>query len=290
MFSVPGHAPQRSVRPLGWMILACATGFVAAYILVVRTPVGQEFGDWALIGNAELAHDNVRRASRLLHYISGPVVALLALLLTVVALLRRRPRTALIGTGGFLCAVIAAELLKRILPRPRLDASWEQDLVDKTINTFPSGHATIVTAFVFALILVSAPRARVWIAFAGSVLVVMVAMGVVIAGWHRPEDSVGGVLLAAVAIGATSIVLVRRRVIEPLVGRGLVVGLCAAAVSSACIALVLLARREGAMLPSGVEAYAFPVAVATVAVVCFSVVQLGSSLLCVPGATSHMKR
>lgn len=272
------------------MIVACATGFVAAYVLVVRTPAGQEFGDWALIGNAELAHANVRSANQLLHYISGPVVALLALVLAVVGLLRRRPRTALIGTGGFLCAVIAAEFIKRILPRPRFDASWEQDLVDKTINTFPSGHATIVTAFVFALILVSVPRARVWIAFTGSVLVVMVGMGVVIASWHRPEDSVGGVLLATVAIGVTSIVLVRGRVIEPSVGHGLAVGLCAAAVSSSWIALVLFARREGALLPPGVEAYAFPVAVATVAVVCFSVVQVGSSLLCVPGATSHMKR
>lgn len=285
MTKVSPQAEVVRVKRLGWLIAACAVTFIAIYVILIRTSAGQQLVDWALIGNTELTHTEVRRASLTLHHITGPTVVVFALLLVAIGLLRRQPRIAFFGAGGFLIAVAAAEALKRLLPRPLLDSRWEQDLIDKTMNTFPSGHVTIVTAFVLVLTLVSAPRARALVAAVGSVLVVLVGIGVVIAGWHRPEDSMGGALLAAVTICATSILLVQGRAIESPTKHTLTATFGAGVVSLAAVALVLFMRRDGAVLPSGVGAYAFPVSLAAVAVVCLVVIQVVSRSLCVPART-----
>lgn len=277
-------AQTRRVRQLALLVAICLIGLVVVYVVFIQTSHGQRFMDWALIGNAELAHARVRRASRLLEHLSGPLVALLVVAVLVIGLLRRRFRTALLAAAGFVVAVIAAEVLKRLLPRPLLDATWEQDLIDKTINTFPSGHVTIVTSFVLALVLVSSRRARGVIAAVGSVLVLGVGIGVVIAGWHRPGDSLGGALLGALVLGTTSLLLVRGRPLEPEQGWSRL-GLALAAVAGAAlVGAVLVARQPGADLPEGVGGYAFPVALIAVALTCFLVVQVTARLLCVPEA------
>ena len=278
------------MRRLGWLVAVCVVAFAAVYLLLVRTPAGQELMDWALIGTAEYAHAQVRRVSRLLHHLSGPVVVALALVILGLGLLRRRPRIALMSAGGFVVAVVLAEVLKRLLPRPLLDSRGEHDLVDKTINTFPSGHVTIVTAFVLALALVSVPRARVWIEGVGSVVVVLVGLGVVIAGWHRPGDSLGGVLLATMVMGVTSMVLVRGRVVEPNAGRARAAVLVSALVSAAAVVLVLTVRQDGAVLPPGVADYALPLTIVVIAGVCFGLTQVGVRLLCVPAANVTAER
>ena len=182
--------------------------------------------------------------------------------------------------------MLAAELLKRFLPRPELDGQWEQYLVDKAIDTFPSGHVTIATAFVLALLLVSPPRLRAWIAGIGSVLVAWVGMGVVIAGWHRPSDSVGGALLAAACMAMASLILVSRRAIEPAwEPHRLQLGLAIAAVA-VLVGLVVLTRQADAILPDGVDPAVFPIAVLGVAVTCLALAQVGSRLLCVPEEVS----
>lgn len=276
------------LRALWLLVATCAVGLGATFAVFALTPAGQVLDDWALIGNAEISHEGVKGASRLLHHITPGSAALLAIVIVVVGLLDHRLRTGLVCGLGFAIAVTAAEVLKRLPERPELDSGAEGYLVDKTIDTFPSGHVTIVTSFVLALLIAAPGRSRTWVAALGSALVACVGMGVVIAGWHRPSDSVGGVLLGAGVIGMTSIVLVSRsgsvravRLSRREVG-------AATFMVSVLAGFVLLVSRPGTALPEGVAPLAFPVAMLLVASICLVVVQVSARLLClpVPGAVA----
>lgn len=242
------------------MLAAVSFGvLIAVYALFVLTPAGQALGDQALIGNAELTHEAVRKASALLHHINLRMCIGLVAALLVISLFRRRWRTGVLATVGFALAVLTAEILKGVLPRPELDATLEEYLVDKTIDTYPSGHVTIMAAFVMALTLVAAPRLRSGITAVGGVVVAAVAVGVVVAGWHRPSDSIGGLMLACGALSLTALALERVGRLEesPRVGRSAFI------ITTATVTLLvgglLAARSESPSLPEGVSPFVFPV-------------------------------
>ena len=104
-------------------------------------------------------------------------------------------------------AVVSAELLKHFLPTAAGTLPFGQIVAG---GSFPSGHATIATGFALAVAstLDPKPARRCW----GPLVawVSLVAAGTVAAGWHRPSDAVGGVLLAVIWHTA----LVRRRVAD----------------------------------------------------------------------------
>lgn len=92
-------------------------------------------------------------------------------------------------------AALSAELLKRVLP---FDPTPTLTGQVTTSGSFPSGHSAIAAALALAVAASVNPRlARLWwgplVAW-----VSLVAAGTVAAGWHRPSDAVGGVLLAVV--------------------------------------------------------------------------------------------
>lgn len=108
-------------------------------------------------------------------------------------------------------AVVSAELLKHFLPTAAGTSPVGQIVAG---GSFPSGHATIATGFALALAstLDSKLARRYW----GPLVawVTLVAAGTVAAGWHRPSDAVGGVLLAVSWHSA----LVHRRVSDEAEG------------------------------------------------------------------------
>jgi len=122
----------------------------------------------------------------------------LAVGLVVLAVLTARRRgvgPAMRITVSVLGAAGSAELLKRILPFDPGTTSTGQAI---TSGSFPSGHTAIAASFALAVAATMGPRlARLWwgplVAW-----VSLVAAGTVAAGWHRPSDAVGGVLLAVV--------------------------------------------------------------------------------------------
>ncbi len=112
--------------------------------------------------------------------------------------------------GAVVGGVVSAELLKHVLPTAA-DASAGQFVAG---GSFPSGHATIATGFALAVVstLDAKLARRCW----GPLVawVSLVAAGTVAAGWHRPSDAVGGVLLAVSWHSA----LVHRQVADPANG------------------------------------------------------------------------
>ena len=232
------------------------------YLVAVGTDLGQTFGDSAYLGRLVESKSTRATASSILNLITGFTIALMLVVIVVIGLLRRQILVSAVAGGGFLAAIVAAEVLKRTLPRPEISV-LEVSTKFEGFNTFPSGHATIATAFVLATLVISSPRWRPAVALAGALWVSLVCSGTLAAGWHRPSDAVGGVALATGVMGISGGLLVSRRFLptpELRTARALWPG---AAIIFAVAALSLLASitrfpHEGGR--SGFVWWAFPVA------------------------------
>ena len=215
---LPLHRARQSGRNLvvlGGLVLVLLG---LTYLVMVRTDFGQTFGDSAYLGRLVESKSARETARGILNVITGATIMLMLVVLVVIGLLRRQILVASVAGGCFFAAIAAAEVLKRVLPRPEisvLEASTKFD----GFNTFPSGHATIATGFVIALLFVSSARWRPTVALAGAVWVSLVCSGTLAAGWHRPSDAVGGLALATGVIGIGGGLLVSRRFVPAPVTR-----------------------------------------------------------------------
>jgi len=152
--------------------------------------------------------------------ISVGTLAVGLVVLAVVTARRSAAAPAVRITVAVLGAAASAEVLKRILPFDPGTTSTGQAI---TSGSFPSGHTAIAASFALAVAATMGPRlARLWwgplVAW-----VSLVGAGTVAAGWHRPSDAVGGVLLAVVwhtalvrrpAAEASPVVVDRERVAQ----------------------------------------------------------------------------
>lgn len=184
--------------------MVCVAGLIFGYWLFVRTPLGQQLDDLAYDGRLALAGRYAHLDDLILDPISITVVAVAAVALVVVGLVRGCPWRGLFAAGSFGAAIVAAELLKAVLHRPVLfsDQNVSADLLGR--ETYPSGHTTITTSFVLAVLLVCPARVRPWLAVAAGVVSASYATGVLFAGWHRPSDALGGLALSGAALGCAA--------------------------------------------------------------------------------------
>jgi membrane-associated phospholipid phosphatase len=180
------------------------------YLVMVQTDFGQTFGDSAYLGRLVESKSARETARGILNVITVATIALMLVVLVAIGLFRRQILASAVAGGSFFAAIAAAEVLKRVLPRPEISVLESSTKFDG-FNTFPSGHATIATAFALALLLISSPRCRPTVALAGALWVSLVCSGTLAAGWHRPSDAVGGVALATGIMAISGGLLVSRR-------------------------------------------------------------------------------
>jgi hypothetical protein len=252
-----GHEAGRRLRTLALVAVAV---LVAAYLLLVLTPLGQSWDDAALVGRLRERAADRAVVGRYLKGIDAATLVLMVVVVLVVGLVRRRARLALVAGGTFFAAVVSAELLKALLPRPSYGGELAI-LASKEYDTYPSGHSTIATGFVLALVLVANNRWRPLVAVLGILWAATITTGVVAAGWHRPSDAIGGIALATawMAVAASHLARARGLVTAPgrLAGRLPVVA--AVLVSLAAVGGVVgaLTGRQD-LLPADVPWWAFP--------------------------------
>lgn len=116
---------------------------------------------------------------------------------------------ALAAAAVMVGADLTAKLLKHLIVDGRYGPIASLYPVDD--HTFPSGHATAMTALTFAFYLVVPRRFQVATALVGATLTVAVATAMVVLHRHWPSDAIGGVLVGCIwGFGATA-VLARRR-------------------------------------------------------------------------------
>ncbi len=117
---------------------------------------------------------------------------IVALVVSVVALVRRQVRIAVFVWFAVELSALLTALAKNLADRPRPVTA----LAYAPSTSFPSGHALGVMVGVLALLAVAWPllRAplRTWLAVVGAVVIVAVGVGRVVLNVHHPSDVVAG--------------------------------------------------------------------------------------------------
>ena len=192
-----------------WAVSAISLGvFATFYVVFVLTPWGQQVDDELL--EWFRAESLTRTAlTNALHLINVSTIAITGIVVILIGVIRRRLPIGFVAAFSFGMAIVIAEVFKLVLPRPEHQPEMDAALGRVGVDTYPSGHSTIITAGVIALLWAwGTARRSVWMLGAGIVLVVVSAT--VIAGWHRPSDGVGGVSIAVAVMSAAAAIMAWR--------------------------------------------------------------------------------
>jgi hypothetical protein len=195
--------------------LAAAAIAVALLVLTwgaaVGTEVGQRAENAALLG-AEFRPSSEREAGLgRLSVITTTMFGVAVVGLFLVALARRRAGLAIVVGGSMVVSVVAAEVLKAVLPRPELVTGpvW------MLRNSFPSGTAAVASAVAIGALLVAPDRLR-WLALpAGAVYAAVIGEATQATGWHRLSDVVGSLLLVVAVTSAGLAALAAAGLVQP---------------------------------------------------------------------------
>ncbi|HVW82141.1 MAG TPA: phosphatase PAP2 family protein [Mycobacteriales bacterium] len=181
---------------------------VVTYLVVVRTRLGQRFDNAALLGSLEQNPGARLKDILFLGRISALSFALVLLAITAIGFVRRRRLLGIVvALAALLCAVGTDTIKNHVLTRPYLVATDSL----QAHNTFPSGHTAIAIGCAFALVVLSPPALRGLVAFLAGAYSWTVAADVQTAGWHRPSDAIGAVLLCFAVICVAAALLFRAR-------------------------------------------------------------------------------
>ena len=192
------------------VLIASAAGFtlafVAAYLLFVRTDAGRGVEN-GVVHSAQSVRSTVDWALPLQDADLVVVLGGVAVLLILIALVRRRFSLGVTALGLLAAPLLVAQLLKLyVLDRP----STSDGLGVASHNSFPSGHVSAAMAIVLAFAVVLPRRVRTPALIIGSLGVAWVSAAAIALGWHRLSDTIGGCLLVA-AVASTGAALVSAR-------------------------------------------------------------------------------
>jgi membrane-associated phospholipid phosphatase len=260
MTALASRAPETARTRGAWHVAApffagllAAAGAAVLYQIFVRISLGQVV-DTAAMRGADVHHAKVVDVlNRALNGTTLVSLVLVSLVVATIGVLRKRVDLAVGAALLVIAANGSAQLLKTHLPRPDLDGF-------PAPNSFPSGHTTAAASVAFALILVLPYAVRGLVALIGAGYVTIIAVATVWAEWHRPSDTIAGLLIVLAWGGLISALLRARRYRVPgalaRVNRLakvplVVVGTITAAAGLLGLVAVALSERVSADLVSG---------------------------------------
>ena len=189
------------------VVLLVLTWYVSHYVGVAKR------ADLSVLrGFADLTRPSLDRVTTFVADLCNPDrYVFLAALPVLVALLRRRPRVAVMLGLVLLCANETTQLLKPLLAGPRDSFPWGPI----TDASWPSGHATAAMSLALCAVIAAPARRRPAVAAAMAAFAVAVSYSFLELGWHYPSDVLGGFLVAGtwtlLGVAGFSILEQRRR-------------------------------------------------------------------------------
>ncbi|HKN51882.1 MAG TPA: phosphatase PAP2 family protein [Amycolatopsis sp.] len=192
------------------VLIANAAGFglafVASYLLFVRTDAGRGVENGVVHSAQSMSTMDWALPLRQVDLVV--VLGAVAVLLVVVALVRRRFAVGVSALLLLAAPLLVAQILKLyVLDRPET----AERLGVASHNSFPSGHVSAAMAVLLAMAVVLPRKARMPALVIGGFGVAWVAASTVALGWHRLSDTMGGCLLvAAVACAGAALISARR--------------------------------------------------------------------------------
>ena len=200
-------------------VIVCYVLLIVCYVILVSTDWGHQLDDDAYLGRGAVNRHVVTLDAALLMRISNATIMSAAAFLLLVSVVRRRVLVGVLAITGFFTAVVGAEILKDLVFPWRVlvadDARLGREL---QLNSYPSGHATIVIAFVLSLLMVSPARWRPWLAPVAGAISSIFAAGVLFTGWHRASDALGALAWSGFCMNLAAAAAVRLRG-RPAAGR-----------------------------------------------------------------------
>jgi membrane-associated phospholipid phosphatase len=180
----------------GWALgvaAVCLAGLAATWVVAALVPITHARDATTLYEFTRLSRPRVDLlANHLLDLLEPGLYTVWGLILVGIALLRRRPRLALVIAVVLPLAPFSAEVLKPLLAHPHAYSG----LKDITAASWPSGHATAATVLALCAVMAVPYALRPLVAALGTVFVFGVSCSLLILAWHMPSDVVGGYLLA----------------------------------------------------------------------------------------------
>ncbi len=171
------------------VVLLIATWYAAFHVGLVRRA-----DQSATIGFVGLDGSRLHSVAEFVAGLCDPrYYVFLAAVPISVALIRRRPRLAMVIAGILLAANETTELLKALVSSPRL-----LYLPDRVLTgAWPSGHATAAMSLALCAVIVAPARLRPLVGATMAAFAVAVSYSVLELGSHYPSDVLGGFLVAA---------------------------------------------------------------------------------------------
>jgi membrane-associated phospholipid phosphatase len=192
--------------------VVCYVLFMCFYVALVGTDWGHQLDDGAYLGRGAVSRQVVTLDAALLMRISSATIIIGAAVLLLISIVRRCVLVGALAIAGFFTAVVGAEILKDLVfPWRALVADDARLGKDLQLNSYPSGHATIVTAFVLSLLMVSPARWRPWLAAIAGATCSIFTAGVLFAGWHRASDALGALAWSGICLNLVAAAAVRLR-------------------------------------------------------------------------------
>lgn len=194
----PASRPGRLPPVLVATSVVAAWTLLLVYLLVIRTEWGQHLDEYAFAGH-DFFQSRAAQADSFLRLVSIGSLLLAIALVAAVAVVRRRPRLALLAAVSVITAIAITEILKLvILTRPALYPTFLPQ------NSFPSGHTTVGMSVAVATMLVVPRRVLIPTAIGAGLFGAAFGIAVVAAGWHRPSDALGAYLVVLSVAAACS--------------------------------------------------------------------------------------
>lgn len=193
-------APTRHDVAIRLLVAVAATGALALLAwFVLRTGTGQRWDDGAM-STVVAGRDARLTVLSLLGRVSIGAIVVVAVACVLLALVQGR----LAAAGAALLVLAGANITTQVLKHGVLERA---DGFVQAPNSFPSGHTTVVVAGVAALVLVAPRVVRPLVVLVGAFAGTLTATSTVVAGWHRPADVIGSVLVVLVWTAAASLLL-----------------------------------------------------------------------------------
>jgi membrane-associated phospholipid phosphatase len=185
--SEPGHAERVRFR-LGLLAATAVFTVWLTYRALVLSPTGQRFDQSAMVESMQAAPSSADHLRDLMQAVSVPSIGVAVGVLAAIAVARSRPRLGVAAAATVLGSNVTTQALKHWLVRPDL-----LDLGPANLNSFPSGHVTVVASLAAGALLVMPRRAQPTVAAVGIAATAVTALATVALGWHRPSDVIGAI-------------------------------------------------------------------------------------------------
>lgn len=175
--------------------LAAGLALTVVGVLVIRSSRFAEWDAEAFRGFWMMQRPASARVElAVTHTVNATAYVGIALALTAIALIRRRPMLLPAMALTLVGSNLSTQVLKHVVP-----AHTELLPLSPVLTgpSFPSGHATACMSLVLCAVMVAPVSVRAGVAAAGAAYALAVGYSVVILASHFPSDVIGGFLMAA---------------------------------------------------------------------------------------------